>query len=232
MKILTYNIRGALGIDNKRSLARVADVVKASGADIVCMQEVGRRWPGSGYADQPKRIGGRLGMQFVYQPNILIGPAGFGNLILSRFSIITAKSHRLTSVREPRGLLEARLEAPDGLLTVFCTHWGLSTDERVIQANETASRLMYTSSPKLLCGDLNETESGVAVSSLLATTDLRDLAQESGITELTYPSDTPQARIDYIFGSSDVTVINAEVIDSPASDHRPVLVEVVVNKVL
>jgi endonuclease/exonuclease/phosphatase family metal-dependent hydrolase len=201
-------------------------VIRASGAEVACLQEVERRLPQSRFADQPKQLGEQLGMTSVFQRNLRIGPGAFGNLILSSYPVIEAKSFSLTSGREQRGLLMARIDALDGPISIFCTHWGLSADERVQQAIEAAEIIKNTPQPVIFCGDLNETSEKSAVTTLLSSSGLHDLSLEAGQTPPTYPSDVSTARIDYILGSSELHGITSEVIESPASDHLLVVVDV------
>jgi endonuclease/exonuclease/phosphatase family metal-dependent hydrolase len=226
MLIMTYNIRGGRGIDGKQSLPRIADVIRASGADVACLQEVEQRMPRSLFVDQPKWLGERLGMAFVFQRNLSFMPGGFGNLILTRYPVMETKSHGLTSAGEQRGLVAVTLAAPDGPLSVFCTHWGLSTEERMIQSTETAAVVKTLPRPRIFCGDLNDIDDTIPITNLLATANLHDLATDTEPHKLTFPADNPTARIDYIFGSSDVIGVRSEVVETPASDHRPVVVEV------
>jgi endonuclease/exonuclease/phosphatase family metal-dependent hydrolase len=165
-------------------------------------------------------------MAFVYQPNLSAGPCAFGNLVLTKFTILEARSHRLTSVGEQRGLLEVKVAAPEAAVTVFCTHWGLSADERAVQAAETAALVNASAFPKLVCGDLNDVEESPSVAGFLSSASLRDLARDAGAPAPTFPSDAPAKRIDYVLGTADVRAVRAAVVDSPASDHRPVVVEV------
>ncbi len=219
MIVLTYNIRVGIGTDDRQSLARIADVIRASGAQIACLQEVGRRWPTGKFADQPKWLGQRLGMEFVFQPNLTAGPASFGNLVLSRYPVEAPVSYRLTSKAEPRGLLQVKIMADDGPITVFCTHWGLDPAERAIQSTETAAHINIISSPKLLCGDLNDIDKTPPIMGLISAAGLHDLARDAGAAAPTFPSDNPRIRIDYIFGSPNIRIFKAKVIQSPASDH-------------
>jgi endonuclease/exonuclease/phosphatase family metal-dependent hydrolase len=55
---------------------------------------------------------------------------------------------------------------------------------------------------------------------------LHDIVKNVTEPEKTFPSDSPQARIDYIFGTPNIKGITAAAIDSPASDHRPVLADI------
>lgn len=226
MLLMTYNIRAGLGIDDKRSILRVADVIRAAGASVVCLQEVDRKMPRSGLTDQAGWLGERLGMEFVFQPNLVIGSAGFGNAVLSHYPVLSAKFHSLTSKDEQRGLMEVVVAAPDTNFTIFCTHFGLDAGERLVQAGESAAFVRVARSPAVFCGDLNEIEAGGAVQRLLSESGLHDLVKDAAEPENTYSVDNLRARIDYVFGTPDVKGITATAIDSPASDHRPVLVEI------
>lgn len=58
MKLVSYNIRFGLGLDQQIDLGRIADTVRD--ADIVCLQEVERFWKRSGGSDQPEILRGHL----------------------------------------------------------------------------------------------------------------------------------------------------------------------------
>ncbi len=222
MRILTYNIRRGLGADGRKSLRRIAEVIHESGADIACLQEVEQRVR----SDQPRRLGELLEMRAEFLAALRLKFYNFGNLVLTRYPVISSTRHFLTSEREQRGVLEVHLETHLGPLSVFCTHWGLNADERVVQAHETAALLNACDPPKILCGDLNETDDCAAVRTLINDAGLVDLAPQTGPVELTFPSDQPRFRIDYIVASLDIVVSEAGVICSLASDHRPVVVTV------
>ena len=67
MKLVTYNIRFGLGLDQRIDLARIADTVRD--ADIIALQEVERFWKRSGMSDQPEIVGRHLrGFYWVYFP--------------------------------------------------------------------------------------------------------------------------------------------------------------------
>ena len=52
MKLVTYNIRYELGLDQRIDLGRIARTVQD--ADIIALQEVERFWKRSGMNDQPE----------------------------------------------------------------------------------------------------------------------------------------------------------------------------------
>lgn len=50
---------------------------------------------------------------------------------------------------------------------------------------------------------------------------LRDTAESFTAPKLSFPSDAPRVKIDYIFTSPDLTVTEADIPALIASDHRP-----------
>lgn len=216
MRILSYNIRGGLGMDGSRSIDRIAQVVAEQSPDIVCFQEIHQRLPQSLFIDQPLRLEKSLGMPFVFQSNLRIGVGNYGIGMATRLPVQAVKRRRLTSRDEPRGVLEVRLEN----LTVFCMHWGLNAEERVGQADETAAWIGQAPGPILVCGDLNDRPDSASVQSLLAQTGLRDAGGAENCP--TYPARLPEARIDYVFHSPELALTAFAALPSLASDHLPI----------
>jgi len=58
MKLVSYNIRFGLGLDQQIDLGRIAETVQD--ADIIALQEVERFWEHSGMMDQPEILGKHL----------------------------------------------------------------------------------------------------------------------------------------------------------------------------
>lgn len=219
MRILTYNIRGGLGMDGRRDTARIAAAVAAHSPDVVCFQEVHQRLPWSGLIDQPRRLRKELGLGFTFQANLSVGVGGYGLGVATEYPVLTVQKHSLPSVGEQRGALEVRLETPDGPLTVFCTHWGLKRDERERQARQMTEWVNGAPRPLVVCGDLNEAFVADYIQRLLRETGLRDADAEAD--RPTYPADAPRARIDAVFYSDGLRFQTLTVGDSQASDHVP-----------
>jgi endonuclease/exonuclease/phosphatase family metal-dependent hydrolase len=221
---MTYNIRGGLGMDGRRSTARIAETVAAHAPDIICFQEIHQRLPWSRMVDQPRRLGRLLQTPFVFQRNLSIGVGGYGVGIATRFPVVAAQHRLLPSVKEQRGALEVRLRTPEGDLTVFCTHWGLDREERNQQAAQMAEWINAAPRPVLVCGDLNDPPGAASVQGLLARTGLQDADAAAG--RLTFPAGAPKVRIDYIFCSGELCSERTEVVETLSSDHYPVFVDV------
>ena len=210
-------------MDGLRSAERIAEVVLAQEPDIVCLQEVHQRLPQSGFGDQPKQFEKHLGLPVTFQANLRLGVGGYGLAVVSRYPVGTVQNHLLPSVREQRGVLEVRLDTPTGPLSVFCTHFGLSGEERVRQAASLAALVQSSSYPVVVCGDFNERSDAPAVRALLSQTGLSDADAE--LNRWTFPTNALEARIDYLFYSPTLICQSVAVIENQASDHLPVVGE-------
>lgn len=220
LRVLTYNIRGGLGMDGRRDTERIAQVVAAQGPDVICFQEVHQRLPWSGFVDQPGRLRQALGMSFEFQANLRVGFGGYGLGIATPHRIQAVRRHLLTSMGEQRGALEVQIQSPIGPVTVFCTHWGLSRDERVKQAAEMTEWVQAAPVPVVVCGDLNDRPGVDYIQDMRSQTGLMDAGEAEDVP--TFPSDVPQARIDVIFHSPGLRSPRVTVGGSQASDHLPI----------
>lgn len=223
MRVMTYNIRGGWGMDGGRSTERIGEVVLEQAPDILCLQEVHQRLPQSRFVDQPGRLQKALGLPVVFQANLRLGVGAYGLAVVSRYPVNAVQNHLLPSTREQRGALEVSLTTPTGLLTVFCTHWGLNGAEREEQAARLAELVSAASGPVLVCGDFNEGPRAAGISALRARTDLADADADQ--SRLTYPADAPAARIDYVLYSSPLALKSVFPVTTMASDHLPLVAD-------
>ncbi len=223
MRVMTYNIRGGWGMDGQWSTERIAEVVLAQAPDILCLQEVHQRLPQSRFVDQPGRLQKALGLPVVFQANLRLGVGGYGLALVSRYPVNTVQNHLLPSVREQRGVLQVSLTTPTGLLTVFCTHWGLNGKERERQGARLAKLVTAVSGPVLVCGDFNEGQDAPGIRLLRERTGLQDA--DADLNRRTYPADKPEARIDYILYSPELSLSAISPVETLASDHLPLVAE-------
>src|SRR5436853_5814538 len=143
--VTSFNIHHAQGADGVLDLARIARVIRASGADIAGLQEVDRNFASrSGRADQAAELAELLGCHVAYGANIDLDPpepgtprAQFGNAVLSRYPIARWENTHLfrSPGEEQRGLLHAEMNTPGVLLHVYVTHLAASSPaDRLRQA--------------------------------------------------------------------------------------------------
>ena len=221
LKVLTYNIRHGLGMDNAVNLARIAWIIYVSGADICGLQEVDKYNPRSKMLYQAKVLAKLTKMHFAFGANTrLIGPAQYGNAVLCKFPIIDRHNYLLPGGGEKRGLLKTIIDFQGEKINFFNTHLGLSQQDRIKQVQYIKHILSETAGRIIITGDLNEQPAGPAVNLLLEDNNLQNCASAE-VPELTFPSQQPQKKIDYIIVSCDFEVINNRVISSLTSDHLP-----------
>ncbi|MDP4508380.1 endonuclease/exonuclease/phosphatase family protein [Nonomuraea turcica] len=240
IRVATFNIHHAQGVDDKLNLERVADVIRTGEADIVGLQEVDRHWSErSEFADQASWLAERLHMHVVYGANLDLDPATpgaprrqYGTAILSRYPILASDNTLLPRYEghEQRGLLRALVQVRGVRVQVFNTHLQHNNaNERLEQVRAIQPLVGAREEPVVLTGDLNARPDAPEIRALSDT--LTDTWPRAGAGEgYTYPVAAPNARIDYVFTSADVQVESAAVVTSDASDHLPLFVDLLVGR--
>ena len=224
IRIMTYNTRGSLGMDGVRSTSRIAETVRLYSPDIICFQEIHQWLAWSKFENQPERLEHLLQRNFVFHPPVRFGLGNYGIGIASRWHPSKVQKYLLPSVGEQRGLLELDFRGVSGIkaFRVFCTHWGLKDEERAEQGQFCVEKVLNSPLPTLFCGDLNEEVSAKGVATLIEQGGLED-TNPQGV--FTFPSDTPNVRIDYILGRG-LACERFEVASSLASDHLPLIADI------
>lgn len=236
LRVMTYNIRSGNG-----DLARTADVIRGQTPDIVGLQEMDVHWADrSAFADQATELASRVGMQArfarIYRLPGAPGapPREFGVALLTRLPVLDFHNDTITrlSTQEPNpvptpmpGLLEAELDVHARHVRVFVTHLDYRRDPSV-RVQQVAEMLQYigrSAMPTLLLGDLNASPDAPELQPLLSR--LHDAWDSSHGPGFTYPADVPRARDDYVLVSPAFRVRDVHVIDTQASDHRPVVAD-------
>jgi endonuclease/exonuclease/phosphatase family metal-dependent hydrolase len=152
MKFLTYNIQYGKGKDDLVNIDRI--ISEIDGADVVALQEVDRFWSRTDYADQVDQITTAMpGHYWVYGPGVDLhadqhsdknrdARRQFGNLILSRFPIISSRHHLLPkygsidALSIQRSAIEATILCGERLLRFYSIHLThLSSQTRLPQIN-------------------------------------------------------------------------------------------------
>ncbi len=148
MRLVSYNIRKAVGLDWRRDPGRVVDVLAEIDADIVVLQE----------AD--KRMGKRAGVlplerlqQMGYDlAEVAIRPASHGwhgNAILYRGLRLAHAGRVELPMLEPRGAVRAQFHG----LAVIGAHLGLT---RAIRRRQIDALCAAMDGPSIIAGDFNE----------------------------------------------------------------------------
>ncbi|MBP3434796.1 MAG: endonuclease/exonuclease/phosphatase family protein [Clostridia bacterium] len=206
--------------------------IRDCGADIVGLNEIRDQGTMEGYEPQAKALAERLGYYYYFAKAIDVGeaPNPYGNALVSRYPILTAETIMVPDPTGPRTggkwyetrcLLKAKIDVGDGL-TVCVMHFGLNRDEQV-NAVETAVANIEEKTCVLM-GDFNVIPEDPVLAPIREV--LYDTAELFEGERLSWPSDTPERKIDYLFTSKDIKVHSADIPAIVASDHRPYVAEI------
>jgi len=224
VRVMDYNLHNGFNTAGRLDLEALAEVIEASEADVVGLQEISRGWLVWGSVDMLAWLSQRLDMSYVSGPT---SDAQWGNAILSRFPILGAETYRLPPERLliRRGYIAAQIDVGRGNLTVIDTHFHHVEEEPEIRDVQAAALTEgWDGSPAtVIVGDLNAPPDSVAMGILSGMGLVNVAAEMSSGPVLTYPADNPTSQIDYIWASPDLQFADAEVLQTTASDHRPVV---------
>jgi endonuclease/exonuclease/phosphatase family metal-dependent hydrolase len=140
MRFVSFNVQYGVGLDGVYDPKRIAEAVR--GADIIALQEVSRNLPKNSHADLPAIFASLLpdyfsafgsGVDADMGSEIIDGKAvsrrlNFGNMVLSRYPILTVRNILLPRTRTfgllnlQRSAVEALIGAPSGPIRVYSVH--------------------------------------------------------------------------------------------------------------
>jgi endonuclease/exonuclease/phosphatase family metal-dependent hydrolase len=220
VRVGTYNIHYGYHTDWRFYLEEMARTIEESGADIVALQEVDTGRITSYGVDDALWLARRLRMGVVYQPTVehLTGIA-----LLYRFPLQRAEGHLLTSRLEQTAIVHAQVRVGREPLDAYGIWLGLEPEERAAQLAD-ALDFITKEGPAVFGGDFNSTPNS-PVYRCLVEAGFSDPFVVGGFEPSpTSPSESPQERIDYVWMRG-LSAVNAQVLDSTASDHRMVVIE-------
>lgn len=232
LKVTSYNILHCEDfLKEKIDYDAFAEAIKNMNPDVIGMNEVHGEGNIEEYKEQAEILGKKLGYNYYFaKACVLDGGNPFGNAMLSRLPVKSCVTVPIPDP-DPRGYddyyetrcLLKMVTATDPEITFLITHFGLNPDEQ-----ENAVKVILENIPENRCvfmGDLNVRPDNAMLDPIRAR--LKDAA--GGEVPLTFPSDKPDRKIDYIFVSDDIKVDSFWVEDLILSDHRPVSAEIEVE---
>lgn len=221
LKLMSYNIKNANGMDNVCNFQRIANVINNASPDVVAIQEVDSMTNRSGQKYVLGEIAERTQMHGYFAPAIDYDGGKYGIGLLTKQVPLRLQSLPLPGREEARTLILA--EFTDYIYC--CTHMSLTEEDRMKSLELVKAFTSSSTKPLFLAGDMNaEPESGF----------IKELQKDfqilSNPKQHTFPAPDPKETIDYIAtlkqNAKGFAVISAKVINEPmASDHRPILVE-------
>ncbi|MBQ8770519.1 MAG: metallophosphoesterase [Bacteroides sp.] len=221
LKLMTYNIRNAKGMDGVCNFQRIANVISNEAPDVVAIQELDSMTTRSGQKFVLNEIAERTQMHASYAPAISFQGGKYGIGILSRKKPLDIHSYPLPGREEARMLMVAEFED----YFFACTHLSLTEEDRLASLDIIKKSVGKSDKPYFLAGDLNDTPDSKFIKALQ-----QDFQVLTNLKKPTFPAPEPTETIDYIAAwkhrSNNFANLSAQVHEEPlASDHRPLTVQ-------
>src|SRR5262245_40115503 len=241
LKVLTYNIHRAIGVDRRFRPGRIVDILSHHNADLVLLQEVDEGVPRSRELDLARELSHASGYPHVVAGyNVSLKAGRYGNAVLSRWPFRIHRNIDLTvDGRKRRGCLHARLTIDKGGsahdMDVFNLHLGLSARERTRQIGMLLRSAEFAAIPKdapcLIGGDFNDWRS-LLVPIFVEVLDFKSATRHRFGRQpaiRTYPAFSPTGPLDKIYFRGGLRLLGARScrlgISRVASDHLPMVAE-------
>jgi endonuclease/exonuclease/phosphatase family metal-dependent hydrolase len=229
VRLINYNVHLAIDADGQLDPEEIARVIEQSGPDVVALQEVPRGWAGAGTTDLAEWFSQRLRMPYRFAP---AADDQFGNLILSRLPVIRARAVLLPRIdgAMDRSYLLVMVDVGGGRnLTLIDAH--LEGNDRDHRAHTEQLLSEVREAPHtVIAGDMNmqPDDPDVLLFQRAGLVSAQDQAGRGAVSTATHPKKQPGGvdRVDWIFGTTDISFSSFAVGRSEAADHLPLTVVV------
>lgn len=228
LRIMTFNIRGCKNyITNKIDYKSIIEIIKKYNPDIIGLNEVfGSIFTSN---NQAKKIAKQLNYYSYFGKSTRVLFRKYGNAIISKYPIINSKVIRIpnpvvkngNNLYEDRSILNSVLNINDKELNIYITHLGLNNDE---QENGIELLNKIDGNNKIIMGDFNIEPDNILLDKLKNKFIYCDEYLEEN--RYSFPSTKPTNKLDYIFVSNDIKVLNSSIENDIASDHLPYIIDI------
>ncbi|MBN2369328.1 MAG: endonuclease/exonuclease/phosphatase family protein [Vicinamibacteria bacterium] len=246
VRVITYNIHRAIGVDRRFRPDRIAGILSYHAPDVVLLQEVDQGVPRSRESDMARDIAAALAYpHWTAGYNVKLRQGRYGNATISRHPIVAERNIDLTiGARKSRGCQYTRIEfgTVSGFprhLNVFNLHLGLSAWERVRQIGALARSIEFAHLTQdeavIVAGDLNDWRSLLppVFTDIMGFSCASDRFEDPRKRMRTFPSFAPTGSLDMVFYRGPIRAIRSRTsrlrIARLASDHLPVIVDFMVR---
>ena len=220
LRLMTYNIKNANGMDDVCDFQRIADVINHIHPEVVALQELDSMTHRSGQKYVLGEIAGRTQMHAYFAPAIDYDGGKYGIGLLTKEIPVSLKTMTLPGREEARALIMAEFDN----YIYCCTHLSLTEEDRMASLELIKDFAAAHKKPFFLAGDLNAEPESAFIKYLR-----QDFQILSDVNQHTFPAPAPTETIDYITALKQnmkgFTVTSAQVVNEPiASDHRPLVI--------
>ena len=189
LRLMTYNIKNATGMDGVCDFQRIANVINNASPDVVAVQEVDSVTNRSNQKYVLGEIAERTQMYACFAPAIDYDGGKYGIGLLSKKAPVHLQTIALPGREEARALILAEFED----YIYCCTHLSLTEEDRMKSLEILKTFAASYKKPLFLAGDMNaEPESDF----------IKELQKEfrilSNPRQHTFPAPAPKETIDYV----------------------------------
>ena len=219
MRVTSYNIRKAVGLDWRRDPDRIIDVLAEIDADVVVLQEADKRIGGRQGVLSLHRLESELGLLLCEVATRPLSHGWHGNAMFAKLALSDQSTARIEVPSiEPRGAISVHFHKPN--IEVIGVHLGLTSGVRQRQMRALNDVLADRQHAVLIAGDFNEWNR-----KLIEFPD----AQSIVVPGLSFHAARPVSALDLFVLTKGLRVAASRVHSSQlarrASDHLPVVVD-------
>lgn len=226
LRLASYNIRKAKGVDGRKDPARIVDILASLDADVVALQEADMRWRGRHGVLSQSLISARSDYVLVDVAQSEQSVGWHGNAVLVRRGLIV---DAITCIDlpglEPRGAVRIDLDMP-APFTMVATHLGLTRYHRQGQLAAIRAAVSPEIRPTAIIGDFNEWSGRRGLKALQSNFAIHAPGKS-------FRSNLPLAALDRLALSQGMTLVDSGVVQTPqslkASDHLPIWGDVMIH---
>ena len=230
IRIMSYNVHSAIGLDGRLSLRRIAEVLHQYEPDFVALQELDAGCGRTGAKHQLDELKKMWPSEGEFFPLVRMRGGRYGIGYLSRLPVLDSTNQLLPPAeqrlrQEARGVQKITVSLPDGTeIDIFNTHLGLTRRERQAQLKAILKHGITEGRPQVLTGDFNCTPSSREYRMIL-----RSWRPTQDSPARTWFGTFPIRHLDYCFcrGPLQVrqTLVPRDTLTRLASDHLPLITD-------
>lgn len=236
---MTFNIQHALDyINQKIDIELFISKIRHYNPDFCGLNEVRGDGPLEGYTNQTNAISDGLGYNRYFGEAIKVGGTSpYGNAFVTRYPIKSSETFLIPepsdeykydedgdlAYYERRCIIKSVIDCNGKDLCVLVTHMGLSDIERKNAVNSLCDIIDNIDIPLVLMGDFNTTPDDSVLTPLFERlSDTNNNSQNPFVS--TYPSYSPEMKIDYILYRG-IKCVSAKTVEEVISDHYPIIAD-------
>ena len=219
LRVLTYNIQQGYSQDGQIGIDDQLAVLRRENPDVIGLQENDTARIANGNNDVVRYFADRMQMYSYYGPSTVAGT--FGIALLSRYPIQNPRTYYMYSAGEQTAVIVAQITISGKTYNVYVTHLG--NDGPKLQ-QEQVLQLVEGKENVLLMGDFNfrpDTDQYRLTTAMLNEAWLLRWP-EANTSQDFDPSD----RIDYLFVSPGMKIVESLYLTGPQSDHPALVTDI------